>query len=436
MARVLEQLRRGELAGARSLDLSGSGLVSFPPEIFGLADTLESLDLGRNPLTSLPHDLGRLRRLRILFCSGTSFRVLPPVLGDCPELSQVGFRASAVEIVPASSLPPNLRWLTLTDNRIEALPDAIGRRPSLQKLMLSGNRIDRLPETLAGASSLELLRLSANRFASLPPFLGDLPRLAWFAFAANPVEDLVPRNPSGPAVPWASLHQEALLGEGASGWVHAASWDRPGQMAERIALKFYKGAMTSDGLPEREMEAALAVGAHPNILGGFGRVDDHPSGAACLLLPLIASHWRVLAAPPSLETCSRDIYDPSMVLPSGAAYWIARSIAAAGTHLAASGLLHGDLYAHNIHWDGGRGDAVLGDFGAASRYPAGPAGASLEALDVLAWGILAGELLDRAPAGESNQALDQLRHAATAPRAATRPGFAEILQEMPIMPIR
>jgi hypothetical protein len=433
MARMLEQLRRGELAGARSLDLSGSGLVTFPPEIFGLADTLESLDLGRNPLTSLPHDLGRLRRLRVLFCSGTSFPVLPPVLGDCPELSRIGFRASAVEIVPASSLPPKLRWLTLTDNRIEALPDAIGNRPALQKLMLSGNRIERLPETLAGAGSLELLRLSANRLTSLPPFLRGLPRLAWFAFAANPVEDLAPRTSQGPAVPWTSLHQGALLGEGASGRVHAASWNRPGQVAERIALKLYKGSMTSDGLPEREMEAALAVGAHPNILGGFGRVDDHPSGSPCLLLPLIPSHWRILAAPPSLETCSRDIYDPSMVLPSGAAYRISRAVAAAGAHLAASGLLHGDLYAHNIHWDGDRGDAMLGDFGAASRYPKGPAGVALEALDVLAWGILTGELLDRMPDEEFDYTLDQLRRAAIAPDVATRPSFAEILREMPVI---
>ena len=435
MAVILERLRRGELAEARSLDLSGSGLSIFPPEIFGLADTLEQLDLGRNPLSSLPHDLGRLRRLKVLFCSGTSFRILPPALGDCPALSQVGFRSAAVEIVPAESLPPNLRWLTLTDNRIETLPDAIGMRPALQKLMLSGNRMSRLPGTLAGAGSLELLRVSANRFDALPAFVGDLPRLAWFAFAANPVEDVAPALSPGPIVPWTSLHQGELLGEGASGRVHAARWGRAGhEPAEHIAIKLYKGSMTSDGLPEREMEAALGVGAHPHILGGLGRVDDHPGGAACLLLPLLPSHWQVLAAPPSLETCSRDIYDPSMVLPPGAACRIARAIAAAGAHLRANGLLHGDLYAHNIHWDGEHGDAVLGDFGAASRIPPGQAGATLEALDVLAWGILAGELLDRAPAGEPNHALDRLCKAATAPRAAARPRFAEILGEMSATP--
>lgn len=435
MTMMLERLRRGELAGTRSLDLSGSGLDAFPPEILGLSDTLEHLDLGRNPLGSLPHDFGRLRRLRVLFCSGTSFRILPPVLGDCPELSQVGFRSSSVEIVPAECLPPKLRWLTLTDNRIATLPDAIGRLPALQKLMLSGNRMVRLPEALGGAGSLELLRVSANRLDFLPAFLGDLPRLAWLAFAANPVEGAASRLPSGPLVPWTSLRQEERLGEGASGRVHAALWDRTGHgTAERVAIKLYRGSMTSDGLPEREMEAALTVGAHPNLLGGLGRVDDHPGGDACLLLPLLPSHWQVLAAPPSLETCSRDVYDPSMVLPPGAAFRIARATAAAGGHLRANGLLHGDLYAHNIHWDGGHGDAVLGDFGAASRVPPGPAGATLEALDVLAWGILAGELLERAPAGEPNHALDRLREAATVPRAAARPRFAEILGEMHVTP--
>ena len=40
---TLEQLRSGALVGTRRLDLS-CGLTSLPPEVFGLADTLESMD--------------------------------------------------------------------------------------------------------------------------------------------------------------------------------------------------------------------------------------------------------------------------------------------------------------------------------------------------------------------------------------------------------
>ncbi|HWW28073.1 MAG TPA: leucine-rich repeat domain-containing protein, partial [Caulobacter sp.] len=153
---TLTALRNGDLAGARQLILS-EGLTAFPREIFALAETLEVLDLSGNALTSLPDDLGRLTRLRVLFCSGNRFERLPPALGDCAALSQVGFRGCGLGEVPAEALPPALRWLTLTDNALQALPDALGQRPMLQKLMLSGNRLQALPGSLAGHGRLELL---------------------------------------------------------------------------------------------------------------------------------------------------------------------------------------------------------------------------------------------------------------------------------------
>ena len=103
----LAALRRGDLAGARELRLPG--LSEFPPEIFGLAETLEVLDLSGGTLTDLPDDLGRLRRLRVLFCSGNRFARLPPVLGDCTALSQIGFRGTGLCEVPGEALSPALR---------------------------------------------------------------------------------------------------------------------------------------------------------------------------------------------------------------------------------------------------------------------------------------------------------------------------------------
>ena len=41
-------------------------------------------------------------------------------LGRCPQLSMVGFRANQIRTVSEKGLPPLLRWLILTDNRIKA----------------------------------------------------------------------------------------------------------------------------------------------------------------------------------------------------------------------------------------------------------------------------------------------------------------------------
>ena len=412
-------------AGARALDLSGRGLREFPRAVFEHADTLEVLDLGRNALTDLPDDLGRLTRLRALFGSGNPFTRLPPSLGGCAALSQVGFRGCQIVEVPGASLPPALRWLTLTDNRLAALPRALGERPMLQKLMLAGNRLSSLPETLAGAGNLELLRVSANAFDALPPWLGELPRLAWLAWAGNPLD-----TGTGPAaalgVRWSDLRVGALCGEGASGRVHAASWHPPGAAeGRRVALKLFKGAITSDGLPASEMAACLAAGDHPNLVGGLGRLADHPDGVAGLLMPLLPAGWRALAGPPSLASCSRDVYAADARFEPGAVRRIARDVGAATAHLHARGLLHGDLYAHNVLWDGADGAAVLSDFGAASFMPARATGA-LARLDVLAWGLLLGELLDRGTAPAA-PALHRLQQACVRPRPSERPTMADAL---------
>lgn len=423
---TLSALRRGDLAGARELRFP-DGLSAFPSEILALGETLEILDLGAGGLTDLPAELGRLRRLRILFCSGNRFERLPEVLGECPELSQIGCRGAGLREVPGASLPPRLRWLTLTDNAIESLPDEIGERPLLQKLMLAGNRLAVLPPALAGATNLELIRLAANRLERLPDWLAEMPRLAWIAYAGNPGEPALPATPM-PDVDWSELAPGRLLGEGASGRTFAATWRR-GEAREEVALKLFRGAMTSDGLPEREMAACLAAGAHPHLAGGLGRIVGHPQRASGLVMPLLPSHWRPLAAPPSQASCSRDVYESGQLFGRDVALGLARAAASAAAHLHARGLLHGDLYAHNLLWDGETGAAVLSDFGAAGALPAGAAGEAFQRLETRAWSILFGELLDRLDEDPDGDLL-RLKEACLQPDVTARPLMAEVLARL------
>jgi Leucine-rich repeat (LRR) protein len=137
---TLAELRAGRLAGATRLDLS-CGLTEFPREIFDLADSLETLNLSGNALDALPDDLGRLHKLRVLFCSDNRFTTLPESIGQCTKLDIVGFKANRIAHVPAAALPPSLRWLILTDNQIDELPDTLGHCTGMQKLMLAGNRL-------------------------------------------------------------------------------------------------------------------------------------------------------------------------------------------------------------------------------------------------------------------------------------------------------
>ncbi|MEG0884707.1 MAG: leucine-rich repeat-containing protein kinase family protein [Janthinobacterium sp.] len=389
---TLEQLRAGQLAGLRRLTLS-CGLTEFPREIFDLADSLEILDLSGNALSSLPDDLPRLHKLRIIFCSNNLFTTLPAVLGFCPALEMIGFKANRISLVPAAALPSRLRWLTLTDNVIESMPDALGQCVQLQKLMLAGNCLDSLPASLANCHRLELVRIAANRYTTLPDCLFSLPRLGWLAYAGNPYtqarELAALAGTAAAGVAWQRLELAQQLGEGASGVIFRARLDG----VEDVAVKVFKGAMTSDGLPRSEMGACVSAGAHAGLIPILGTLDGHPQGALGLVMPLIDAAFRNLAGPPSLESCTRDVYADGLRFSTQQALAISHGIASAVCQLHARGIMHGDLYAHNIlHADGGA--CLLGDFGAASMFaPGSQQGDLLQGIEARAFGVLLGELM-------------------------------------------
>ncbi|WP_312494117.1 protein kinase [Pseudomonas cremoris] len=421
---TLAQLKAGQLAGITRLDLS-CGLTEFPREIFELADSLEILNLSGNALSSLPDDLHRLPHLRVLFCSDNAFTTLPECLGQCAKLSMIGFKANQISLVPAAALPPLLRWLILTDNQISQLPDELGARPLLQKLMLAGNHLAQLPQSLANCHNLELLRIASNRFTQLPQWLLALPSLTWLAYAGNPVEMAVEvqADDATPNIPWAELDLAEVLGEGASGVIRKALWKASGKP---VAVKLYKGTITSDGSPLHEMQACIAAGLHPNLIKVEGRVVGHPDDQAALVMDLIDPSYRNLAALPSLASCTRDIYAPDTRFSIEVALHMARGIASVAAHLHRHGITHGDLYGHNILWNEA-GDCLLGDFGAASFHATADTleTRALQRIEVRAFGVLLGELLERVEAGASGELL-ALRDRCCQPDVLARPGFEEI----------
>lgn len=391
---TLELLRAGKLAGIKRLDLS-CGLTEFPQHIFDLADSLEVLNLTGNALSSLPDDLHRLKNLRVLFCSENQFTELPASIGQCPQLQIVGFKANQIRHVPAQALPPLLRWLILTDNCIDTLPDTLGRCSALQKLMLAGNRLQQLPESLAACEQLELVRIAANRLTELPDWLLKLPALAWLAYAGNPLTVSHAETPIR-QIPWQQLQVQQQLGEGASGVIQQALWQREENQSTPVAIKLYKGSITSDGSPLNEMSACIAAGAHPQLIEVQGQIAEHPEAQVGLVMQLIAPSFSNLSGPPSLDSCTRDIYASGTRFSLDVALRLACGIASVAEHLHACGISHGDLYGHNILWDED-GDCLLGDFGAASFHPAADTAQALalERIEVRAFGILLGELLER-----------------------------------------
>ncbi|WP_066839313.1 leucine-rich repeat-containing protein kinase family protein [Rufibacter ruber] len=427
---TLHQLESGQLKGTKTLKLS-CGLTHLPQETRTLAQTLEVLDLSGNQLTALPDWMAELTNLRILFCSNNPFTTFPAVLGQCPKLEMIGFKACRLTTVPEGALPPSLRWLTLTDNQITQLPASIGQCTRLQKCLLAGNRLTRLPAEMAQCQHLELLRISANHLTALPDWLFSLPRLSWLAFAGNPCQNAQPLQEHLLEISWENLTLEEQVGEGASGIITKALWHRQAedQQPQQVAVKVFKGEVTSDGFPQDERQACMAAGDHPNLVQVLGKITQHPAQKQGLVFRLIPQGYRNLGGSPSFETCTRDVFAAGTAFSLQEVLKITSGIAAAAAHLHARHLLHGDLYAHNTLVDD-TGHALFGDFGAATLYKnlSTEQAAHLERIEVRAFGYLLEDLLTHlAPAEVSQaQALFQLQQACLQPEPLARPGFATI----------
>ncbi len=413
---TLAQLRTGELKGVKRLTLS-ENLTFFPEEIFELAESLEILDMSHNLLTSLPEDISRLTKLKIAFFSYNRFVNVPSFIG-CKKLTLLGLKGNQIEIFDEDILPHDLNWLILTDNRLSSLPRSIGKLHKLQKFPLAGNQIQRLPDEMANCKNLELLRLSANLLQEIPLWLLTLPKLSWLAFSGNPCSKS--QRFELQEIAYDTLQIKEQLGSGASGEIFKA-FSR--EHEEDVALKLFKGALTSDGYAHDEMNACMSVGEHPHLIKVLAKLEG--DAILGLLLEYIPSAYQNLGLPPDFDTCTRDTFKKGTAFSVETIRKVADAIASAATHLHSRGLMHGDLYAHNVLIND-KGHCYLGDFGAASFYESHQT--EFEKIEVRAFGCLLEDMLSLCSdkEGDEYKELDALSVRCRSENKNQRPFFSEI----------
>ena len=427
---TLTQLFSGELKGIKTLKLS-CGLKKIPTEVFDLAETLEILDLSGNQLSQLPENFSDLKKLKIAFFSDNNYTKFPEVLAKCASLTMIGFKSNKIEFISENAFPINLQWLILTNNCIKNLPKSIGNCIKLQKVALAGNKLNGLPNEMSQCKNLQLLRISANQISELPEWLFELPRLSWLAFSGNPCSKLINFKDELPIISWNELSVKETIGEGASGVISKAEWISATSKKE-IAIKVFKGEVTSDGFPEDEMIANILAGNHKNLVTVIGKIENHPEQKMGLVLELIPPNFKNLAGPPSFDTCTRDTFNTSANFSVTTIHTIAKAIASANNHLHKKGIMHGDLYAHNTLIDE-NANTVFGDFGAATFYDTSKKNAVyFERIDVRAFGCLIEDLLNQnfESINSLKQSLIQIKDDCMQVAILKRPTFEEINQRL------
>jgi hypothetical protein len=440
-----------------ALSLSGLELTAIPSS--GLDELASSrgggrllrLDLANNALDDLPDRFVDVcPNLQILFCLSNSFETIPKCLARSTSLFMLSFKSCRLHgELDASSLPPNLAWLILTDNRLTSLSSAFGQRARhVRKLMLANNFLQELPDNMmtSGMSeSLELLRLSNNRLEFVPECLFTANKLAWLGLGGNPC--------SAPSVQSLDeldsrvhidlsdyrLESTPSLGTGASGDVYlAAKRESSGEF--RYAVKVYKGMKSSDGNVLDEVKATLALrsvaGLIP-VLGYFGPETINAMDQRFGVVMEAVMDVKVLGGTPSFSSITRDVYPADGLFSRiESVLVIGIQIARVAQQIHKRGYSHGDLYGHNILVDkDSKCKCLLTDLGAAYPY----CDSRIEFVEVRAFGCLLDELID----ATLESAEDLNTRAAVAELAikcigdiADRPRFQQIVQDLEDMTLR
>ena len=188
-----------EMTNLRNLELKDLSLTGAVPTDVGALQQLTSLKLQKNEFTSLPSELGEMKRLQYLYLDENNFSTfLPSELGQLDELKEfVCHSSSLTGTIPSELFSlPNLEKMYLSSNRLtgsDVFMHAIS--PPLRLLELGNNLLSGSLEGIGHLSSAVSIDLFGNNFGgSLPDELGQLLNVTTLLLDSNSLTGSIPRS--------------------------------------------------------------------------------------------------------------------------------------------------------------------------------------------------------------------------------------------------
>uniref|UniRef100_A0A8D3DUT5 Protein scribble homolog n=1 Tax=Scophthalmus maximus TaxID=52904 RepID=A0A8D3DUT5_SCOMX len=180
----------GALPNLRELWLDRNQLSSLPPELGNLR-RLVCLDVSENRLEELPSEINGLLALTDLLLTQNLLEVIPDSIGCLKQLSILKVDQNRLsQLTDSIGECENLTELVLTENLLQSLPRSLGKLKKLTNLNVDRNRLGSVPKELGGCASLNVLSLRDNRLGKLPAELADATELHVLDVAGNRLQNL------------------------------------------------------------------------------------------------------------------------------------------------------------------------------------------------------------------------------------------------------
>lgn len=178
-----------KLQSLTTLELQDNQLTTLPNGIGSLSQ-LSKLNISRNKISKLPDAFFQLKELRLLLGQHNDLEELSDDIGNLSLLEQMDLSHNKLRSLPATvGFLSRVTRLNLSHNNLADVPPDIGSMNALQILDLSWNCLISLPEQLGTLCHLEQLFLQQNKLAALPSFPG-CPRLKELHVGNNCIKEL------------------------------------------------------------------------------------------------------------------------------------------------------------------------------------------------------------------------------------------------------
>ena len=152
-----------------ALDLSSNALNSLPPALLETGSSLVELRLNMNPLGSVPTALARLKGLMHLGVARCGLSELPAdIVTGLPRLETLDVARNHLRTLPPPASKSQLTRLFAAFNQLEEIDTGYLKLPLIE-LDLSHNELGSWPSGLGAGGILERIILHHNRITALPP---------------------------------------------------------------------------------------------------------------------------------------------------------------------------------------------------------------------------------------------------------------------------